>query len=98
MTTPAYRNDPAWIAAWEQATVEVSARNPHMPTPPDDLADAHGGPPKCEWCWDTGFCGKCCGRYPEWCPNNCVDGTCRCAAGRARRTAYEESLKGAGLP
>lgn len=96
---PPYRNDPAYLAAWIAAVENVTARNPYMAPPPPELAAAHGGPPSCEWCWDTGLCGECLGLYPQYCPSGCANrqGMCNCPAGRARRAAYELSLKDAGL-
>lgn len=96
-TKLAYRNDTAWREAWAAAAEKVTVLNPRVAAPPAKLAAAHGGSPKCEWCWDTGLCAECLGRYPEWCPGNCNDGTCKCAAGRARREAYQASLIEAGL-
>lgn len=94
----AFRNHPEWLAAWLIAAEKPSARYPAVEPPAAHLVNKHGGlRPVCPACWDTGLCVECLGRYPQYCPADCGDGTCTCAAGQARRAAYEESLKEFGL-
>ena len=69
-----------------------TAAEPVIAPPPAHLVRLHGQP-GCATCWDTGLCAECLGRYPQYCPADCVDGTCSCAAGQARRSAYDESVR-----
>lgn len=95
---PLFRNHPEWIAAWMIAAEKFSARFPTIESPAAHLVRRHGGGlPACASCWDTGLCVECLGRYPQYCPSECGDGTCTCDAGQARRAAYQESLKEFGL-
>lgn len=89
-------NDITYITAWIIATGDFTAARPWIDPPPPHLIHAHGRP-TCASCWDTGLCPECNGRYPQYCPADCTDGTCTCRAGRNRRAAYRKSLQDAGL-
>jgi hypothetical protein len=69
-----------------------TAASPVIPAPPLHLV-ARFGRPHCSTCWDTGLCAECLGRYPQYCPADCVDGTCSCAAGWARRAVQMEHAR-----
>lgn len=78
-----------YIQAWMTAADQFTAINPVIPPPPDYLIRDFGRP-ACASCWDTGLCPECYGRYPQYCAADCGDGTCSCAAGRARRAVQME--------
>lgn len=94
--TAQYINDWSYIQLWTTTVNQCTAANPDVPPPPAHLIRRHGRP-RCPICWDTGLCAECTGQYPQYCPAQCDDGTCPCAAGRARRAAYRASLKEFGL-
>ncbi len=89
-------NDYHYIQTWTIAANRATAANPTVDPPPPNLIHAYGRP-ACPACWDTGLCPECNGRYPQYCPSRCTDGTCTCTAGRNRRAAYKKSLKDYGL-
>lgn len=93
---PAYLNDLPYVSAWMTAAAAATAARPWVEPPPADLLHRYGRP-QCPTCWDTGLCAECLGRYPQYCPADCADGTCACAAGQARRAAYRHSLQESGL-
>lgn len=93
---PAFVNHPEYIHAWMIAADAFTAARPVIDSPPAHLVERHGRP-RCATCWDTGICAECLGRYPQYCPGDCDDGTCSCAAGAARREAYQASLRQFGL-
>jgi hypothetical protein len=92
---PAFINDLDYIHAWMMSADAFTAARPIIDPPPAYLVRLHGRP-HCATCWDTGLCAECLGRYPQYCPADCVDGTCSCAAGQARRAAYNERLRSGG--
>lgn len=89
-------NDPTYVRAWMIAADAFTAARPWIDPPPRHLVRQFGRP-KCRACWDTGLCAECCGRYPQYCPAECGDGTCSCAAGQARREVYQEHALAQGL-
>lgn len=95
--TPPFRADYTYINEWRRHIQDYMGPIGRFPAPPKHLADRNGGPPRCPRCWDTGFCPECLGQYPQYCPANCDEGTCDCAAGRARREAYKKSFRDYGL-
>jgi hypothetical protein len=96
-THPPYRSDPTWINEWRRYIQNYLGPIGSYPAPPRHLADRNGGKPACNRCWDTGFCVECLGQYPQYCPAGCDNGYCDCRAGRARRDAYNRSLRDSGL-
>lgn len=95
---PGFVNHPDYLNEWMRCADMATAASPQVPAPPAHLLHQHGlGAPACGACWDTGLCAECLGRYPQYCPVDCGDGMCGCAAGEARRAAYAESLRAAGL-
>lgn len=89
---PKFINNLEYIHAWMIAADACTAARPRIDSPPAHLVRLHGRP-ACATCWDTGLCAECLGRYPQYCPADCVDGTCGCEAGQARRAAYDESVR-----
>lgn len=89
-----YINDRAWVAEWKSFTT----RYPGLPAPPDQVLARHRRPrPNCLDCWDTGLCRDCLGEHPQYCSAPECEGYCNCAAGRAHRAAYAQSLIDYGL-
>lgn len=85
MRRPPFVNDLDYIHAWMIAADGYTAARSVIAAPPAHLVQRFGQP-ACSTCWDTGLCYECLGRYPQYCPIDCGDGTCSsCAAGRARR-------------
>ena len=96
---PLFVNHPDYIREWMRVAQLATAGRPAVPPPPAHLLHQHGlHEPACGACWDTGLCSECLGFYPQYCPGDCGDGMCDCAAGQARRAAYAESVQMAGLP
>jgi hypothetical protein len=91
---PPYRNDPKWIAEWKDFTNRYIG----LLIPTDRILTRHRQTrPNCIQCWDTGLCPDCYGEHTQYCPTPNCAGYCACAAGRARRAAYDKSLKDYGL-
>lgn len=94
--TQGFVNNIAYIHAWMLAADLFTANSPVVPPPADYLVREYGRP-ACASCWDTGLCPECYGRFPQYCEAQCGDGTCSCAAGVARRAAYEAASRRAAV-
>lgn len=83
-----YVSDPNYVKAWQYAIRDYLGPLNGNPLPGRHLLRQFGMP-NCKKCWDTGFCNECLGLTPQWCPGQCNDGYCGCAAGRARRIVID---------
>ncbi len=69
---PAKAVNEKYLEEWFKVADAFCVANPIRPqeVAPKDVV--------CCYCWDTGLCAECLGRYGPMCPAECKDGTCHC--------------------